>query len=76
MAEAQLYGKVPQKKKRNLSLQIKNTNKKKHHILEAQTQGSILTMNYTEAPLSATYWRTFHLGGKKYVVFNGEAGQL
>ena len=50
--------------------------KKKDYILEAQTQGSILTMNYTEAPLSATYRRTFHIGSKKYVVFYGEAGQV
>ena len=33
-------------------------------------------MNYTEAPLSVTYRRTFHLGSKKYVVFHGEAGQV
>ena len=33
-------------------------------------------MNYTEAPLSVTYRRTFHLGSKKYVVFHGETGQV
>ena len=34
------------------------------------------SMNYTEAPLSATFIRTFHLGRKKYVVFHGGAGQV
>ena len=64
------------KNNKDLSLQIRNNNKKKDHTLETQTQGSISTMNYTEAPLSATYRRTFNLGGKKYVVFHGEAGQV
>ena len=34
------------------------------------------TMSYTEALLSVTYRRTFHLASKKYVVFHGEAGQV
>ena len=34
------------------------------------------TMNYSEASLSVTYRRTFHLGSKKYVVFHGETGQV
>ena len=77
MVEAQVYGKPAVKKNKNdLLLQIRNYNKKKDHILEAQAQSSILTMHYTEAPLSVTYRRTFHLGSKKYVVFHGEAGQV
>ena len=64
------------KNKKDLSLQIKNNKKKKDHVLEPQTHGSMSTLNYTEAPLSVTYRRTFHLGSKKYVVFQGEAGQV
>ena len=77
MAEAKVYRKPAVKKiKKDLLLQIRNSNKKKDHILEAKTQGSMSTMKSTEPPHSATYRWAFHLGSKKYVVFYGEAGQV
>ena len=75
MAEDQVFGKPALKNnKKDLSLQIKN--KKKDHILEPQTHGTMTIMNYTEAPLPVAYRRTFHLGSKEYLVFHGEAGQV